>query len=77
VHDALGLTGPLRARTVPLERIGGRYQDVRVRIPDTEKAARLLGFRARVTLQDGLRETVAWHRLMRQERAAVQSLQVA
>ena len=77
VHDALGLTGPLRARTVPLERIGGRYQDVRVRIPDTEKAARLLGFRARVTLQEGLRETVAWHRLMREERVAIQRLQVA
>jgi nucleoside-diphosphate-sugar epimerase len=77
VHDALGLAGPLRARTVPLEQIGGRYQDVRVRIPDTEKAARLLGFRARVTLQEGLRETVAWHRLMRQERAAMQNLQVA
>jgi UDP-glucose 4-epimerase len=77
VHNALGLSGPLRARTVPLERIGGRYQDVRVRIPDTAKAGRLLGFGPRVTLQEGLRETVAWHRLMRHERAAMQNLQVA
>jgi UDP-glucose 4-epimerase len=70
VQDAMGVTGPLRAKVVPLERIGGKYQDVRVRIPDTEKAARLLGFRAQVGLEDGLRETIAWHRMLREERVA-------
>jgi UDP-glucose 4-epimerase len=68
VQDVMGIAGPLRARTVPLERIGGKYQDVRLRIPDTEKAARLLGFTAQVGLEEGLRETLAWHRLMREER---------
>jgi UDP-glucose 4-epimerase len=67
-QDALGIPGPLRATNVTLESFGGKYQDVRVRIPDTSKAERLLGFRARVTLEDGLRKTIAWHRLMRAER---------
>jgi UDP-glucose 4-epimerase len=70
VQDAMGITGPLRAKVVPLDTIGGKYQDVRVRIPDTEKAHRLLGFRASVNLEDGLRETLAWHRMLREERVA-------
>jgi UDP-glucose 4-epimerase len=36
------------------------------RLADTSKAERLLGFRARVTLEDGLRDLVQW---WRQERA--------
>jgi UDP-glucose 4-epimerase len=62
VQSALELGGPLRATFVPYEKIGGRYQDVRCRIPDTEKAVRVLGFRATVGLAEGLRNTVAWHR---------------
>jgi UDP-glucose 4-epimerase len=77
VQAALGLGGPLRATTLPLERIGGKYQDVRVRIPATEKASRLLGFQATVGLQEGLRETVAWHRLMRAESAGAGALGAA
>jgi UDP-glucose 4-epimerase len=67
VQAAMGFAGPLRAREVPLDTIGGKYQDVRVRIPDTAKADRLLGFRATVDLEEGLRETVAWHRQLREE----------
>ncbi|QEC50094.1 NAD-dependent epimerase/dehydratase family protein [Baekduia soli] len=67
---ALGLSGPLRARMVPYEQIGGRYQDVRCRIPDTTKAFELLGFRAEVSLSDGLAVTAAWHRERREQIAA-------
>jgi UDP-glucose 4-epimerase len=66
VQEALGIPGPLRAKLFPYERIGGRYQDVRCRIPDTEKAARILGFNAAVGLDEGLRESVAWHLEMRE-----------
>lgn len=62
---ALELTGPLRATMVPYEAIGGKYQDVRVRIPDTTKAARMLGFRATVGLAEGLACTADWHRARR------------
>ncbi|HMJ36865.1 MAG TPA: NAD-dependent epimerase/dehydratase family protein [Baekduia sp.] len=68
VQAALDIPGPLRATLLPLDQIGGKYQDVRVRIPDTEKAARLLGFRATVGLEEGLRETIAWHMTLRAER---------
>jgi nucleoside-diphosphate-sugar epimerase len=70
VQDAMEITGPLRAKVVSLENIGGKYQDVRVRIPDTDKAHRLLGFRASVGLDEGLRETLAWHRMLREERVS-------
>jgi len=60
VQDELGIAGPLRAKLLPYEKIGGRYQDVRCRIPDTAKAARLLGFHTTVGLDEGLREAVAW-----------------
>ena len=70
VQDAAGIPGPLRAVHVPYESFGGRYQDVRRRIPDTRKAAQLLGFEARTGLDDGLERTLAWHRVRRATRAA-------
>lgn len=66
VQDSLELTGPLRATFMPYERIGGRYQDVRCRIPDTEKAARILDFRATIRMEEGLARTAAWHRARRE-----------
>jgi UDP-glucose 4-epimerase len=70
VQAAMGLPQPLRARFVPYESLPGKYQDVRVRIPDTRKAEGLLGFKASVTLEEGLEETVDWHRLRRGAEAA-------
>ena len=61
VQESLGIGGPLRAKQLPYEKIGGRYQDVRCRIPDTEKAERLLGFNAGVGLEEGLAKSIAWH----------------
>ena len=70
VQSTLGLPQPLRARFVPYETLPGRYQDVRVRIPDTTKAQKLLGFRAHVDLAEGLAHTLEWHR----ERRAVEEV---
>jgi UDP-glucose 4-epimerase len=61
---------PLRASFVAYESLPGKYQDVRHRTPDTSKARRLLGFDAQIRLADGLRETVEWHRAIREARAA-------
>ena len=66
VQEELGIRGPLRAKLFPYEKIGGRYQDVRCRIPDTEKAARVLGFTATVGLAEGLSEAIAWQRSLRE-----------
>jgi UDP-glucose 4-epimerase len=43
------------------------YTDVELRIPNFDKARTLLGFEARVELDEGLERTVAWYR----QRAAV------
>ena len=61
IHEVVGLAPPLRATFVPYEALPGKYQDVRHRVPDTTKARELLGFEARVSLEDGLRETFGWH----------------
>ena len=61
VQETMGIPQPLRARFVPYDQLPGSYQDVRVRIPDTTKAERVLGFRAQVPLREGLERTLAWH----------------
>ncbi|MDX6412413.1 MAG: UDP-glucose 4-epimerase [Gaiellaceae bacterium] len=64
VQATLGVPQPLRARFVPYETLPGRYQDVRNRVPDLEKARRLLGFDAKVSLEVGLRHSLEWHRTL-------------
>lgn len=44
-------------RFVPWE-----FPDVELRVPDVRKAEELLGFRATVDLDDGLRRTIDWYR---------------
>jgi UDP-glucose 4-epimerase len=74
VQAELGLPPkPLHAKFISYESLPGKYQDVRHRIPDTAKAKRLLGFEAGVTLADGLRETVEWHRAVRAVNLAAQA----
>src|SRR3954453_10318502 len=70
VQQAMGIPGALRAQIVPLEEIGGRYQDVKIRVPSTEKAQRILGFKAEVKLEQGLEKTIAWHKSLREEQVA-------
>lgn len=41
--------------------------DVRVRVPSIEKAERLLGFRPKVSLDEGLPKAIAWYREARLE----------
>jgi UDP-glucose 4-epimerase len=38
------------------------YTDVELRVPNVDKARELLGFEARVELDDGLARTIAWYR---------------
>ena len=73
VQTALGLPLPLRARFIPYDQMPGRYQDVRIRIPDGTKARDLLGFEASVPLSDGIARTVAWHQSLRDEAKAVRA----
>jgi UDP-glucose 4-epimerase len=73
VQKALGIPMPLRAKIVPYEDLPGNYQDVLKRIPDTTKAKRLLGFTAKVELEEGLARTMAWHTARRDQEEALQA----
>ena len=64
---------PVRANFLPYESLPGKYQDVRHRTPDTSKARELLGFEARVPLDEGLRDTVEWHQALRRAGAAAEA----
>lgn len=55
--------GPLNIEMVPYESFTGKkYEDVMRRVPDTSLCARLLGVRAEVSLEEGLRKTIEWQR---------------
>jgi len=45
-----------------LREYGNAYEDIRRRVPSVDKAARLLGWRPAVPLEEGVRRTVAWAR---------------
>ena len=40
----------------------GKYEDVRRRVPDIQKARELLGFDPKVDLVEGLKKTIEWQR---------------
>ena len=73
VQTALGIPLPLRAKIVPYSALPGNYQDVLKRIPDTTKAKRILGFTAKVDLEEGLERTMAWHVARREHSEALQA----
>jgi UDP-glucose 4-epimerase len=44
---------------------GELFEDTRRRVPAVDKAERILGFRARIALLDGLQRTIDWFRSRR------------
>ncbi len=50
---------------VSYESFGGKYEDVRRRIPDLSKAKKILGYRWHTKLIDGLAKTIEWHKQKR------------
>lgn len=47
---------------ISYQSFSGRYEDVRRRVPDIGKARKLLNFKPRVELEEGLPVTIEWHR---------------
>ncbi len=41
---------------------GAKFEETSRRVPDVRRAAHILGFQARVPLEDGLRQTIDWFR---------------
>jgi UDP-glucose 4-epimerase len=46
---------------IPYESFG-RYEDVRRRVPDISKAKKILGFKPKIKLEGGLRDTIEWQK---------------
>jgi UDP-glucose 4-epimerase len=66
IHRLIESPEPLRLEFVPYKQISGRdYEDVRRRVPDVAKAEKLLGFKAAVSLEEGLLRTIEWQRAVR------------
>jgi UDP-glucose 4-epimerase len=58
-----GAAGELRIEFIPYESFTGKkYEDVMRRIPDVAACERLLGVRAKVSLDEGLTRTIEWQR---------------
>jgi UDP-glucose 4-epimerase len=72
IHRLSGSKSPLRLKFIPYDEIGARrYEDVRRRVPDVTKAGRLLGFAAKVGLEEGLKRTIEWQRALYEAEAAL------
>lgn len=66
IHQLSETADPLRLEFVPYKEISGReYEDVRRRVPDVTKAEELLGFRAKISLEEGLLRTIEWQKAVR------------
>lgn len=69
IKAASGTPGELKYELVPYESFSGKkYEDVRRRVPDTSLSQKILGVKAKVSLDDGLRETIEWQRQAMRER---------
>jgi UDP-glucose 4-epimerase len=63
IKRLVGTPEPIRLKFVPYTSFsGGKYEDVMRRIPDISKAHKLLGFEAKVDLEEGLSRTIAWQK---------------
>ncbi len=55
--------GELKVEFVPYESFSNKkYEDVRRRVPDTRHSEAVLGVKAKVSLDEGLRRTIDWQR---------------
>lgn len=55
--------GELKLKFIPYESFsGGKYEDVRRRVPDSSRCETILGVKAKVDLEAGLTQTIAWQR---------------
>jgi len=62
IGELCGKSDELRLKFIPYASFGGRYEDVMRRVPDVSKTEEILGFKAKVSLRDGLLKTIEWHK---------------
>lgn len=59
IHRLADTGKPLKIKYVPMKELFGTYKDILRRRPDISKAKELLGYSPKVTLEDGIRQTIA------------------
>ncbi len=62
IHSLAKLVVRLAESRSPVHHIPRDSADVELRVPDVTKASRLLGFRPKVDLEEGLIRTIEWYR---------------
>jgi UDP-glucose 4-epimerase len=63
IKKVSGTPGELNIEFEPYESFTGKkYDDVRRRVPDTTLSEKILGVKAMVSLDDGLKSTIEWQR---------------
>ncbi len=64
-----GQSNEANIKLIPYDRIskGRKYQDVMRRVPDTTKASNILGFTAKVGLEEGMKRTFEWQKSQTKE----------
>ena len=51
-----------RFKYIPYDHLSKGYEDVKKRVPDTKKSQKILGFKPKIQLEDGLPPTIEWQR---------------
>jgi UDP-glucose 4-epimerase len=59
IHRLANTGKPLKVKYVPMGEVFGQYKDIMRRQPDLTKAKNLLGYAPKVTLEEGIRRTIA------------------
>ena len=54
--------GEPKIEFISYNRFSGRYEDVKRRVPDVEKARKILNFKTKVQLEEGLPGTISWQK---------------
>ncbi len=63
IKKASGTPGELKVEFIPYASFSGKkYEDVMRRVPDTTHSQKILGVKAVVSLDEGLKKTIAWQR---------------
>jgi len=71
VKAASGTPGDLKVEMVPYESFTAKkYEDVRRRVPDTTFSQKILGVKASVPLDEGLKRTIEWQRKAMRDRGS-------
>jgi UDP-glucose 4-epimerase len=73
LHRIAGGEGDANVNIIPYDQIsaGRKYQDVMRRVPDTTKAQTILGVKAQVDVEEGMRRAFEWQRSVTEATALV------